>query len=298
MRSPLPLNALRVFEAAARLQSFRRAADELGVTPAAVSQQIKALEGHLAVPLFRRFPRALRLTAEGYELHREISAAFDRLATAVGRIDGGPAREGLNISVVTTFALSWLVPRLGRWIRAHPELQVNIVATVQLTDFAREDVDLAVRYGRGPWPGLHQAKLFDDVLTPLTGREWRRHLSRPEDLSSVPLLAVSGHRHWQTWMRGMGMADHRITIQQSFDSSRIAIDAAIAGAGVALGNPLLHADLLRDKDLVQPFAHLVPSGESYWLVCPEVTRDQRRVAIFRNWLLDEIAVFNAAGTER
>ena len=293
LRSLPPLNALRAFEAAARHCSFSRASEELHVTPAAISHQVKALEARLGVRLFRRLPRALHLTAEGQALLPELRDAFNRLANAVERASARSAHGRLTVSAVTTFALSWLVARLSHFTEAHPEIEVNLIATVQMTDFSRDDVDLVIRYGRGRWAETRQEKLFDDMLTPLCGKRWRRHLARPNDLAKVPLLAVRGHDSWRTWLNAAGLTNLSFTTAQAFDSSRIAIDAAIAGAGIAVGNPVLHANLLAERRLVQPFDLVAPSRDSYWLVCPAATADHPKIAAFRDWLLAETAAFRA-----
>src|SRR4051794_13379582 len=160
-----PLGTLRAFEAAARHVSFSRAAEELAVTPAAISHQVKQLEAWLGVPLFRRLTRALRLTDEGQALLPALGQAFDRLAQAVEKVSAGGAAGTLTVSALTTFVLNWLVPRLPRFQAAHPELDVRLSTNSALVDFARDDVDVAVRYGTGRWPGVRADKLFDDILT-------------------------------------------------------------------------------------------------------------------------------------
>jgi DNA-binding transcriptional LysR family regulator len=282
----LPLNALRAFEAAARHLSFARAADELHITPAAISQQVKSLEQRLGVQLFRRLPRGLRLTEGGQALLPELSAAFARIGVAVEHAKS-PGRGRLVVSTTPTFALSWLVARLQAFNERHPDIQIALVTTVQPVDFAREQVDVAIRYGRGRWPALQAHKLFDDVLTPLCGKRWRRRLSHPDDLLCTPLLGISGQDHWGTWLRAAGVQPGRPTNGPEFDSMRVAIDAAAAGAGIAIGNPLLHADLLADGRVMQPFDLVVRSGAAYWFVCPETLAQDVRVRAFREWLVEE-----------
>lgn len=287
-RPQLPLNGLRVFESAARHLSFTRAAEELSVTQAAVSHQVKALEARLGVKLFRRVVRGLRLTEEGQALLPELRDAFDRLSHAIERV-GKQERGGrLTVSLLTTFGLSWLAPRLPRLTARHPEIEVSLIATPRLADFQRDDVDIAIRYGRGPWPGLHGDKLFDDELTPLVGRAWIGKLRKPEDLAAVPLLLLSTDEDdWPSWLNAAGVGHIDVSRGMAFDSTRIAVDAAIAGAGVAIGNPYVHAEPIAEGRLFQPFDLVAPNGDSYWLVCPEATAERPKIKAFRDWILGE-----------
>jgi DNA-binding transcriptional LysR family regulator len=287
-----PLNALRAFEVAARHLSFTRAAEELHVTQAAVSHQVKALEAHLGVKLFRRLTRGLRLTDEGQALVPELRDAFDRLAVAVTRVGRREAQGRLTISLLTTFALSWLVPRLTRFNALHPEIEVSLIATARVADFRREDVDIAIRYGVGPWPDVRAEKLFDDELTPLCGQKWIGKLKQPDDLARVPLLVLNNHDDWPAWLRAAGLKHIDANKGQAFDSTRIAVDAAIAGAGVAIGNPYVHAEPIAEGRLFQPFRLVVPNGLTYWLVCPEATMERPKIRAFRDWLHSEIAAFS------
>ena len=284
-----PLNALRAFEAAARHLSFTRAAEELRVTQAAVSHQVKALEERLGVPLFRRLTRGLRLTDEGQALLPDLRDGFDRLAQAVERVGRRHGTQGrLTVSLLTTFALSWLVPRLPRFNERHPDIEVSLLATQRLADFAREEIDCAVRYGHGPWPGLRAEKLFDDELTPLCGRQWLSKLKAPGDLARVPLLVLSNdHKDWPTWLEAAGVAHIDGRKGTQFDSTRISVDAAIAGAGIAIGNPYVHAEPIVEGRLFQPFDLVVPNGDSYWLVYPEAVAERPKIRAFREWLLEE-----------
>ncbi|HEX6979783.1 MAG TPA: transcriptional regulator GcvA [Alphaproteobacteria bacterium] len=291
-RSLPPLNALRAFEAAARHLSFTRAADELHVTQAAVSHQVKALEAQLGVRLFRRLTRGLLLTEEGHALLPELREAFDRLAQAVDRVRrGGPGT--LTISVLTTFALGWLVPRLPKFQAAHPSIDVRLTTTSRMVNFATEDVDVAIRYGAGGWRDLHCDKLFDDVLTPLAGARFKDRLRRPEDILSVPLLHEhDGPYDWPIWFRAVGLPPDKAKPGTRFDSTRIAVHAAIAGAGVAVGAPFMFSDELAAGTLFQPFDILVPNGKAYWLVCPEATAERPKIKAFREWILAEAATFS------
>ena len=300
VRALPPLNALRAFEAAARHLSFTRAAEELHVTQAAVSHQVKALEARLGVRLFQRLTRSLRLTDEGQALLPELRDAFDRLSAAVTRLSQRDARGRLTVSLLTTFALSWLVPRLPRFNARHPEIEVGLIATPRLTDFTREDVDAAVRYGFGPWPGLRCDVLFAEGLTPLCGRRWIKKLKRAEDLANVPLLPLisTEHNDWEVWLREAGLSQIEATKGTAFDSTRIAVDAAIAGAGVAIGNPYMHAEPIEEGRLFQPFELVVPNGRAYWLVCPETMAERPKIKAFRDWIRAETAQIRQADSSR
>ena len=282
MRRPLPpLNALRAFDAAARHLSFTRAADELAVTQAAISHQVKALETLLGVKLFRRLTRELRLTEEGHLL--------------------APGRAVLTLSTLTTFAVSWLVPRLPRFQDAHPEIEVRVSANPRLVDFAREDVDAAIRFGGTEWPGLVQHELFGFRLTPLAPPSLAARLKRPEDLARVPLIDTTPRPgEWIIWLEKAGLAE----LAPSgggvvFDSTLVALGAAAKGMGVAVGDPLMAADELEAGRLVQPFDLVVSSNaKAYWLVYPEAFAERPKIRAFRDWLLAEAAAFKKTEPSR
>ena len=286
-RSLPPLNGLRAFEAAARHLSFTLAADELRVTQAAVSHQVKGLEDRLGVKLFRRLPRGLLLTDQGQALLPELRSAFDRIEQAVARIDRDGPSGSLSVSLMTTFALTWLVPRLHRFQAAWPKIEVKLVTTGRLVDFAREDVDIAIRYmPDGDKPGLRANKLFDDALTPLAGRAYRERLKVPEDLLKVPLIDTTGDLDWPLWLRTAGI---RKPVRPAiiFDSTKIAVDAAMEGSGVAIGPPFLFAEAIAAQKIFQPFELIVRNGKAWWVVSPESRAEQTKTRAFRDWLLAE-----------
>jgi DNA-binding transcriptional LysR family regulator len=291
MPRPLPpLNALRAFEAAARHLSFTRAADELHVTQAAISHQVKALEERVGVKLFRRLTRSLLLTEEGHALLPDLREAFDRLAQAVDRIGRQAGQGTLNISLLTTFALGWLVPRLPRFQAAHPSIDVRLTTTARLIDFAVEDVDVAVRYGTGGWPGLRCDKIFDDVVTPLCNARFKERLRKPADILSVPLLHEQYEHDWRTWFRAAGLSVGELKKGPVFDSTRVAMEAAIAGVGVAAGAPFLFTTEIASGQLHQPFDLVVPNGKGYWLVSPEATSERPKIRALREWIMAEAAL--------
>src|SRR5215471_16729235 len=267
MQGSLPLNGLKAFEAAARHLSFTRAADELHVTQAAVSHQVKTLEQRLGVKLFRRLPKSLLLTDEGQALLPELHDAFERMARAVNRVTSAQGGSALSVSTLTT--------------------------TARMVDFTREDVDVAVRYGDGNWPGLHVEKMFEDELTPLCGRAYKDRLRAPQDLRDVPLLDASPPEpasvgEWGTWFKAAGIAQLPMTRGAVFDSTKIAAQAAIDGLGVAIGSPYLFAEDIAAGRLFQPFPLTVRNGKAYWLVCAEGTAARPKIKAFRDWIFSEL----------
>jgi DNA-binding transcriptional LysR family regulator len=293
MQGSLPLNGLKAFEAAARHLSFTRAADELHVTQAAVSHQVKTLEQRLGVKLFRRLPKSLRLTDEGQALLPELRDAFERMVRAINRVTSANGASALSVSTLMTFALTWLVGRLPRFQARHPDIEVRLNTTGRLVDFAREDVDVAVRYGDGNWPGLNVEKMFEDELTPLCGRAHKDRLRGPEDLRDVPLLDASPPEpasvgDWPTWLRAAGIAQLPVTRGATFDSTKIAAQAAIDGMGVAIGSPYLFAEDIAAGRLFQPFPLTVRNGKTYWLVCAEGTATRPKIKAFREWVFSEL----------
>lgn len=291
-----PLNALRAFEAAARHLSFTKAADELNVTPAAVSHQVKALEAYCGQPLFRRLTRALLLTDAGQAALPALGEGFDRLAEAAVAMAAGDGATTLTLSTTPSFAAKWLIRRLIRFQKAHPDINVRIDATNDLADFERDGVDVVVRFGGGRYPGLRADKLFDEEITPVCApglTEGPDGLRNPEDLPRFTLLHVSWDRrsesepNWQMWVRTAGVAgvDTSRGIEFSYDS--LAVEAAIEGQGVAIINRALVADDLAAGRLVKPFELSLATSFAYHLVCPEATSELPRIVAFRNWILAE-----------
>jgi LysR family glycine cleavage system transcriptional activator len=292
-----PLAAVRAFEAAARLGSFTRAADELGMTQAAVSYQIKLLEERVGAPLFLRQPRQVVLTETGRRLSAAVTDAFDALRAAFADLhEAGNAV--LTISATHAFASNWLAPRLGTFQLAHPDLAVRLSVSDHLTDFAREEVDVAIRHGRGPWPGLAMHRLFPIRFAPMCSPELLRRegpLATPADLLRLPLLSPTDP-WWREWFELAGVEAPGLEARAgvALDSQQIEGRAALAGQGVAILTPVLWADELQSGRLVQPFALAGDNGRCYWLVYPEARRQVAKVRTFRGWLLAEVARFEAA----
>lgn len=291
-----PLNSLRAFEAAARHLSFTRAADELHVTPAAISHQIKGLEEHLGVKLFRRLNRALLLTDAGQACLPGLSEAFERMTAAIERLRGQESVGPLTVSVGPSFAAKWLVPRLERFQELYPEIDVRISATLQMVDFAREDVDLAIRYGAGRWPDLQVELLLPTEAFPVCAPsllEGAHPLRMPQDLRHHVLLHDDsapnslGYPTWAMWLRAAGVEGVDPTRGPRFSHASLALDAAAAGRGVVLTLSALSAADHAAGRLVRPFEISVPTSFAYYVVCPPAAAERPKVRAFRHWLCAE-----------
>ncbi len=292
-----PLNALRAFEAAARHLSFTKAAEELAVTQAAVSHQVKALEEHLGVALFRRLNRALALTEAGRSLLPAAREAFDLLDAATRRLRQAEAGGPLRVSVLASFASKWLLPRLAGFRREHPEIDVLVSADDRLTDFERDEIDIGLRYGSGNYPGLRVDWLMGDEILPVCAPslcEGPEALRAPEDLRHYTLLhdEVSGTADspdWRVWLRAAELERSDIDPERGPGYSHMAmvLEAAMAGEGVALGRLSLACDDLRAGRLVCPFGPRLRTRFAYWIVCSPEMAERAKVAAFREWLLAE-----------
>jgi LysR family glycine cleavage system transcriptional activator len=291
-----PLNALRAFEAAGRHLSLSRAADELHVTPAAVSHQIKALEAFLGVKLFRRHHRTLLLTDAGQACLPGLREGFDRLAEGVEAARLQSTARPLTVSVAPSFGAKWLVPRLDRFSAAHPGIDVRIDASTRLADPLREDIDLCIRYGPGNYPGLHVECLLAEEVVPVCGPALLRGpdaLKAPADLCRHSLLHVDNpigddsHPDWPMWLAAAGVDDCDVSRGPRFTMASMAVEAAIAGQGVALAGSVLVADDIAAGRLVRPFELRFPVKFAYYLVCTEPAWGQPRVVAFREWLKSE-----------
>jgi LysR family glycine cleavage system transcriptional activator len=290
-----PLNALRAFEAAARHLSFTKAAAELHVTQAAISHQIKTLEDHLGVPLFQRRNKAVLLTEAGQLCLPGVRDGFARLAEAVDGLRALQTDSVLSVTTSPSFAAKWLVPRLERFRAANPELDVRIDASTQLVDFARENIDVGIRYGAGSYAGLTSESLFGTEVFPVCSPRLRKGpqaLRTPADLKRHTLLhtewfARTDEPDWRMWLLAAGVSDVDWTRGPQFNDAALAIQAAIEGQGVALGRDALVAADIKAGRLVRPFRLSVAGRFHYHLVYLPVALKRSKVAIFRDWLLRE-----------
>ena len=293
MRQRLPsLNALKVFEAAARHESFTRAAEELSVTQGAVSHQVKALEAELGIKLFNRARQRLVITEAGRDYLAVVRDALDRIALGTERLLQRQNAGVLTVSTSPDFAAKWLVHRLGHFAEAHPEIDLRVSATLHHVDFAREEVDLAVRHGDGNWPGLETVRLSSEqlfaVCSPklLTGR---RRLSKPSDILKYPLIHMDSRADWAKWLQAADLEGADVIHGPVLNRASMVIDAAINGQGIALARTTLSAwDLINDR-LVRPFPETLRLSKTYWIICPKATAALPKIVTFRDWLLAEAA---------
>ncbi len=288
-----PLNALRSFEAAARYESFTRAAEELHVTQSAVSQQVKALEAHLGVKLFNRERQRLKITPAGRDYLVEIREALDHVGAATERLMQRQSAGVLTVSTSQDFAAKWLVHRLARFAAAHPGIDLRVSATMHNVDFAREDADVAVRHGDGNWPGLDATRLCAEqifaVCSPklLAGRD---RLRRPADVLKWPLLRLEDQsKAWERWFALAGVAAPERLPGPVLNRASMLIDAAIDGQGVALARTTLAAWDLISGRIVTPFDLSWRPAGTYWIMSPRATAKVDKVSRFRDWLLGEAA---------
>ncbi|MBI3898838.1 MAG: transcriptional regulator GcvA [Gammaproteobacteria bacterium] len=296
MRRPLPsLNALRAFEAVARHLSMQRAAKELHVTAAAVSQQIKSLESYLGRKLLRRQNGTYALTENALAGFRDLQEAFDRLATAVDAMKRG-ARTLLTVSVEPSLAATWLVPRLHRLKAQHPGLDVLLQASSELADFARDPVDVALRYGIGKYPGLASERFFGEEVFPVCSPQLLRGkhaLKKPADLRHHRLLHLQWTPQcgqwpdWAAWLKAAAVNGVDVEKGLRFTEHAMALQAAAEGQGVALGSTALVADYLATKRLVKPFAISMATRFGYHFVCTEERAQEPNIVVFRDWVMQE-----------
>jgi len=291
MRRQLPpMNSLKSFDSAARLLSFSKAGEELGLTHGAVSRAIKQLEEHLGVDLFKRATRSVSLTAAGLTYAAEIRDLLDRLAAATAAVRGRRTGGALTVSTLDSFGAKWLVPRLFRFRRAHPEIEVRLLTTQRLVDFAVEDVDVAIRMGRGKWPGVRAERLMNEDVSPVCSP---RLLEGPHPLRTLADLKYHTLIHddfpldWAAWLKAAGVNDVDATRGPLFNSSGHALQAAIQGEGVVLGSSVLADDDVAAGRLVRPFTLTLPADLAYYLVYPPKALLKHKVRAFRDWMRGE-----------
>lgn len=289
MSDPLtsvPLSSLRVFEAAARLKSFTRAAESLGMTQAAVSWQVKTLEQRLGLTLFRRLPREVALTEPGERLARAATEAMQLLRRAL--TDLRDADDGvLSITTLATLASQWLAPRLGAFQVANAGLAVRVDTSSQLLDLERDNFDIGIRAGAGDWPGLESARLMPGVFTPLCTPELATDLDLTDPSRLVDALRIGDDKEWAAWFAAAGVRagapPRAVRLRADFQALEVA--AALGGQGVALASPILYAREIDAGILVQPFPDLVELSPGYWVAWPADRRRSPKIARFRDWLI-------------
>lgn len=287
-----PLNALKAFEAAARHESFTRAAEELCVTQGAVSQQVKALERELGLKLFNREPQRLVITGAGRDYLIVVRDALDRLTAGTEQLLQRQSAGILTVSTSPNFASKWLVHRLGRFAELHPSINLRVSATLHHVDFAREDVDVAVRHSDGNLPGFDVTRLWTEELFPVCSpalMEGRQALRAPADLAQHTLLHLDSRQDWAKWLDAAGVRNIDLTRGPVLNQASMVIDAAVDGQGVALARTALAARDLISGRLLRPFPLALPVPYAYWIVCPKATAKLPKIVTFREWLLAEAA---------
>lgn len=295
-RTHLPLNALRAFESSARHLSFTLAAAELNVTQAAVSQQVRGLEARLGAPLFRRLPRGLALSDEGHALLPVVADAFGRMEAVVQQFDNGHFFEVLTVGVVGTFAVGWLLPRLRLFQQSSPFIDLRLMTHNNVVDLAGEGLDFAIRFGDGTWQGLQSEHLLAAPLAVLCTPGIAARIARPQDLAHETLLRSYRPDDWPGWFAAAGVACPAIR-GPVFDSSRLMVEAAMQGAGVALAPASMFERELGEGRLVRPLATEVMTG-SYWLTRLRSRATGPAMEAFRTWLLAQTGYIDASSISR
>ena len=290
VRQFLPLNGLRAFEASARHLSFTRAAIELCVTQAAVSQQVKGLEKRLGGALFQRLPRGLKITAEGEALLPTVTSSFDQMATTLDRIEAGQVRELLFLGVVGTFAVGWLLPRLQAFQKLHPFIDVRVSTNNNRVDMAAEGLDFAIRFGQGSWHGTDAFRLFEAPLSPLCTPKLADTLKKPADLMEATLLRSYRADEWSNWFAAAGVTPAaQVNAGIVFDTSLGMMEAALQGLGVALAPPSMFSRHLASGAIIQPFPVTISLG-SYWLTRLQSKPPTPAMQAFSDWMFDSIGI--------
>jgi LysR family glycine cleavage system transcriptional activator len=287
-----PLNALRAFEASARQLSFTRAAEELFVTQAAISHQIKSLEEFLGIKLFMRKNRALLLSEEGQAYYLDIKDVFNAINDATERLLARGAKGAITVSLQPSFAIQWLVPRLNAFNALHPDIDVRIKAVDQAESSLTEDVDVAIYYGRGHWADIHAEQLQKEYLVPVCSPlllQGRKPLDKVEDLVNHTLLHDTSRRDWKRWFKQIKVKATNVNHGPIFSHSSMVVQAALHGQGVALAHLFLAKPDIDAGRLICPFEEVLESKSAYYVVCRERQVDLGKISAFREWVLDTVA---------
>ena len=283
-----PLTALRAFEAAARLESFSQAADEIHVTNGAVSHQVKALEEHLGVALFARTGRRVLLTGDGRYFAERVRAAMELIGEAAESMSRRRRSNRLAISAMPSFAARWLLPRLGQFMDAHPDLEVNIHSSLDLVDFARDEIDVGIRFGMGDWPNCNAELFLRDEQFPVCSPHLNRGRlpKRPQDLVRYKLLC-SDQEPWTPWFVAAGV-DLPEPSGPEFNDAALMLQATIAKQGIALTRRSITEADLASGALVRLFEVAVATKNSYFLVWPRHLEPTRKILAFREWMYSQV----------
>lgn len=291
----IPLNAVRAFTVAARLESFSRAARELNVTHGAISKQIRALEKLIGRELFFRTGRGVQLTETGRELAEQTTLGLNQIEQAfVGYLEKG--RRVIKITTLPSFAAAFLAPRLGKFNQAHPKILLEIETTARLVDFKKEIVDIGLRFGAGTWPGLTAVPISTGVLMPVCSPEFEKrfHSKTPgEILRQGPLLHNLTAKEWQAWMREAGFPGLKTANEYTFSDTNVIIQAALEGQGLALLPKILVQKALKSGTLLSPFGPEVEGLFRFWIVAPKETFQRGNIKILSDWLIKEAGAAEA-----
>ena len=293
-----PLTALRAFDAAARHMSFQKAAEELHVTPAALSFQIKSLEDHLGQPVFRRLNRAVELTEVGRLLVPGTRDGFAALTAAWRNAQRASDSSAITVTAGPAITAKWLAPRMFAFASAHPEIELRFTATLRLLDFDRDEVDVAIRFGMTSAAGLYSKPIIGEWVTPMATPALAAKLKTPEDLLDVPLLHqediafLKPSIQWPAWLKAAGLGTPKTTGPR-FSQADHALDSALAGAGVVMGRVSLAARDLIEGRLVMPFDLSVTTEAHYRLVCPLGAETRPHIKAFIDWIDEEVVEFKS-----
>jgi LysR family glycine cleavage system transcriptional activator len=293
MRRLPPLNAVRAFEAAARRGNFNQAAEELSVTPSAISHQVRTLEEFFGTKLFRRSGRNVELTTKSRDFLRSVTQALDQINAASQRMMRRPEGNLLNIAVAPTFATGWLVPRMLEFQVVHPELEIRMCTTMNFADFHDSDIDLAINYSAGEFPdGLESVRIMAEHCVPVCSPQYMREhgpLHTPDDIRNCTLLhALPRIGQWRNWLEVAGVSGVDAERGPKFQSTPLALEAAKSALGVAISNREFVQDHIRQGTLVAPFQVEVPSQSGYYLIYPQERASDPKIEAFRDWLLAKV----------
>lgn len=301
MRRLPPLNALRVFDAAARHGSFNRASEELCVTPSAVSHQLKSLEEFLGVELFKREKRTITLTPAGERYLPSVQMALDEIEFATRKLITSPSSNVVNLSVAPAFLTRWLVPRIAGFQEKYPDIELRIESSIDYIDFENSDTDMAVYYGKGHWTGIESHLMRNIFLTPVVSPALLKEkggIRKPSDLANFTLINVTGRNHeWSKILQKLGVSISSVAHTISFSSTSLAVSAAAEGIGVALADTAL---LQRETDngrLVAPIDVSLDSHNAFYLVYKENRSITPAMEVFRSWILDEMSAEKRQSSE-
>jgi LysR family glycine cleavage system transcriptional activator len=282
-----PLSALRPFEAAARLESFSRAAEELHLTHGAISRQVRALEDHVGAELFTRHGKRVTLTASGRAFAERVRAALHEIQVAAEAVGSRRRENRLTVSVLPSFASRWLMPRLIRFMEAHPEIEVSVMATTALANFTTDEVDIGIRFGRGPYPPLVCEPFLDDEWFPVASPKLKTP-KHPRDLLHMRLIRED-RDYWDEWFVAAGVQlEKPLAGGPYFNDATYSIQAAVRNEGIALARRSIIGEDLERGTLKRLFRIAVQTNERYWFVSPREVNELPKVRAFRDWVKSEL----------